>query len=471
MKTKITALILTTIILLSMLVGCTIPSTDNSNPPSENNGENSGENGNGSANNKVECPHRDADDDYLCDICGNSFVDGEEPPITPSCSHRDKDDDYFCDYCKTIFSDGVDSSGNNNTTYCNHNYYTNEEYTDVIESTCTEGGSMTVNEYCSNCGEFVRSSVRELNPNGHMTTYGKKVGICFSCGDVDPGVTVDSSKPYTVIEEGGVTFVFMGEYPQSLKKSDVSIVSDAANEKGYYLGSDGCYYAKCVAQSRGGWDTLFQNGETVIVGQEYYFKVMPIRWRVFSNDGGKALLVCDSVLDVSAFQTEITYGENGYSYAKDTDNTPANAYYCSTLRSWLNDYFYNKAFNDTQKNVMLTTTLTVSEDVLNYSDKYLSCEDKIFVPSYDEGIGYNRNGYMIGSLRIVSDYLRVKGYGQSVARENFYILNSWLRDPVVGWASKGDKANYYYVDSVNRNQQMPVENSMGVVMAMYISFE
>jgi hypothetical protein len=209
----------------------------------------------------------------------------------------------------------------------------------------------------------------------------------------------------------------------------------------------------------------------MVVGQEYYFKVMPIRWRVYSNEGGKALLVCDSVLDVSAFQTEITYGSNGYSYTKDTDNTPANAYYCSTLRKWLNDYFYNLAFSDTQKNVMLTTTLSVSEDVLDYSDKYLSCEDKIFVPSFDDGIGYNKNGYLISSYRIVTDYLRAKGYGENLAKENFYIMNSWLRDPVVGWASKGDKASYYYVGSANKNNQNYVEYYYGVVMAMYISFE
>ena len=455
MKGKIIAIILLTAMLLSLFTGCDMGN---------------GEIGN---SNTEKCTHVDKDDDYFCDKCGISFTDGEEAP-EDTCKHRDADDNYFCDYCNDLFSDGKESSGgnnNNNNTSCNHNYYTNEEYIVITEPTCTEGGSMTVNEYCSNCGEFVRSSVRNTNPNGHMTESGKKVGICYTCGDIDPGVTIDSSKPYTVVEEGGITFVFMGEYPQSLKKNDVIIVSDEANEKGYYLGSDGYYYAKYVAKSRGGPETLFQNGEAVVVGQEYYFKVMPIRWRMFSKEGGKALLVCDSVLDVSAFQTEITYGDNGYSYAKDTDNTPANAYYCSTLRSWLNDYFYNVAFSDAQKNVMLTTTLPVSEDALNYSDKHLSCEDKIFVPSFDEGIGQNKNGYLIASRRIVTDYLRAKGYGQSVARENFYILNSWLRDPIVGWASKGDTASYYYVDSANKNHQMSVENSLGVVMAMYISFE
>lgn len=453
MKGKIIAIILLTAMLLSLFTGCDMGD---------------GEIGN---SNTEKCTHVDKDDDYFCDKCGNSFTDGDE--IADSCNHRDKDDNNLCDYCNKPFSDGKESSGgnNNNNTSCNHNYYTNEEYIVITEPTCTEGGSMTVNEYCSNCGEFVRSSIRNTNPNGHMTESGKKVGICYTCGDIDPGVTIDSSKPYTVVEEGGITFVFMGEYPQSLKKNDVIIVSDEANEKGYYLGSDGYYYAKYVAKSRGGPETLFQNGEAVVVGQEYYFKVMPIRWRMFSKEGGKALLVCDSVLDVSAFQTEITYGDNGYSYAKDTDNTPANAYYCSTLRGWLNDYFYNVAFSDAQKNVMLTTTLPVSEDALNYSDKHLSCEDKIFVPSFDEGIGQNKNGYLIASQRIVTDYLRAKGYGQSVARENFYILNSWLRDPIVGWASKGDKANYYYVNSTNKNHQMTVENSLGVIMAMYISFE
>ena len=448
MKKKIIAFAILLSMLLTLLTGCMIDDTAN-----------------------VKCTHIDKNDDYFCDKCGDSFTDGEETP-EDTCKHRDSDDNNLCDYCRKLFNDGKEpSSGNNNNTSCNHNYYTNEEYIVITEPTCTEGGSMTVNEYCSTCGKFMRSSVRNTNPNGHMTQYGKKVGVCYTCGEVDPGVTIDASKPYTVVEEDGVTFVFMGEYPQALKKNDVSIVSDEANENGYYLGSDGCYYVKYVAQSRGGPDTFFQNKEAVVVGQEYYFKVMPIRWRVFSKANGKALLVCDSVLDVSAFQLEITYNNTGYAYAKNTDETPANAYYCSTLRKWMNDYFYNSAFTEAQRNVISTTTLTVSEDVLSYNEKYLSCEDKIFVPSYDEGIGYDKNGFLITSPRYVTDYLRAKGYGGSTAKENFYIMSSWLRDPVVGWASKGDKASYYYVESANKNQQMPVENSLGVVMAMYISFE
>ena len=210
MKKKIIAFAILISMLLTLLTGCMIGNT-----------------GDATANEK--CTHVDKNDDYFCDKCGISFTDGEETP-EDTCKHRDSDDNNLCDYCRKLFSDGEDSSGgnnnNNNNTSCNHNYYTNEEYIVITEPTCTEGGSMTVNEYCSNCGKFMRSSVRNTNPNGHMTESGKKVGICYTCGEIDPGVTIDSSKPYTVVEEGGITFVFMGEYPQSLKKNRLKTSTD-----------------------------------------------------------------------------------------------------------------------------------------------------------------------------------------------------------------------------------------------------
>jgi len=453
MKGKIIAIILLTAMLLSLFTGCDMGD---------------GEIGN---SNTEKCTHVDKDDDYFCDKCGNSFTDGDE--IADSCNHRDKDDNNLCDYCNKLFSDGKESSGgnNNNNTSCNHNYYTNEEYIVITEPTCTEGGSMTVNEYCSNCGEFVRSSIRNTNPNGHMTESGKKVGICYTCGDIDPGVTVDPNKPYTVVEEGGYTFVFMGEYPQALKKNDVNIISDEANDKGYYLGSDGCYYARYVATHP--YDNnYFQNGEPMTKGQEYYFKVMPIRWLVCSKANGKAMLVCDSVLDATEYQREIVRSDGGFYYIKDSDSIPANSYAASSLRDWLNEFFYNQAFTDNQKQIILTTTVPVSEELTNFNQNHISTEDKIFVPSYDEAVGANKKGYLcINGPQYTSDYLRAKGFGQKTAKENWYVSICWLRNPVIGWYSSGKDVYLYNQDEFSLTNPIPVDGPRAVIMAMYISFE
>ncbi len=48
------------------------------------------------------CTHVDADDNELCDLCGESFSDGIE------CSHADVDDNALCDNCNEAFEDGCD---------------------------------------------------------------------------------------------------------------------------------------------------------------------------------------------------------------------------------------------------------------------------------------------------------------------------------------------------------------------------
>ena len=53
------------------------------------------------------CEHRDADDNSLCDECGESYSDGDEPA---PCGHRDADDNSLCDKCGESYTDGDESA-------------------------------------------------------------------------------------------------------------------------------------------------------------------------------------------------------------------------------------------------------------------------------------------------------------------------------------------------------------------------
>ena len=44
-------------------------------------------------------------------------------------------------------------------------------------------------------------------------------------------------------------YLLFGEYPQTLKKDEV-IVTETVDDRGYYLGDDGAYYAKVVADRK-----------------------------------------------------------------------------------------------------------------------------------------------------------------------------------------------------------------------------
>jgi hypothetical protein len=236
------------------------------------------------------------------------------------CTHQDEDDNGICDYCGKNHSDG-----------CNHNNYIPYDVFagEPGEINCLEGAHVIYKTYCGNCNAYLYTKEYDLAAAGHSTEYGQNIGTCIRCGATDPGVTVDPSAPYTVAEEGGKKFVFMGEYPQHLKANDVTILS-GPNDNDYYLGSDGCYYAKYVAKRNSTGENKFKNGESVVFGQEYYFKVAPIRWEIVSTENGKAMLVCDSVIDVSVFQNQIRYDDGGWAYIDRYDvgeNVHANTYY------------------------------------------------------------------------------------------------------------------------------------------------
>lgn len=52
-----------------------------------------------------------------------------------------------------------------------------------------------------------------------------------------------------MLDPEGTIFAF-GEYPQALKENDVEITT-TVDSRGYYLGSDGAYYAKVTATPAG----------------------------------------------------------------------------------------------------------------------------------------------------------------------------------------------------------------------------
>ena len=84
-------------------------------------------------------------------------------------------------------------------------------------------------------------------------------------------------------------YIYFGEYPQTLKADDVTITSET-DSRGYYLGSDGNYYAMVTADpyvdgmaADPTSKSTFTTGASVIEGEVYYFKVEPIRWRIWLN--------------------------------------------------------------------------------------------------------------------------------------------------------------------------------------------
>ena len=121
----------------------------------------------------------------------------------------------------------------------------------------------------------------------------------------------------------------------------------------------------------------------------YYFKYEPLKWRVLDPSTG--LVLCESIIDSQAYSNTVyCYGRDPYDEYNarwnDAEHTHyANDYATSSIRTWLNDDFYNTAFSSSQRASILTSEL----DNRAYSTSYSEYDsettyDKVFLLSYSE---------------------------------------------------------------------------------------
>ena len=209
-------------------------------------------------------------------------------------------------------------------------------------------------------------------------------------------------------------YILFGEFPQKLKAANVT-VSKQTDSRGYFLGSDGAYYAKVVASAcSSGYK--FSSGAEVKDGETYYFKVEPIKWIVVAEADGVATLLCDSA--IAAMQC-------------DADS---NIYKDSDVRGWLGNKFFNSAFSATQKPLIEETTVDNSADSTGIASNPYACEntkEKVFLLSYKESLssayGFNTANTNADKARQkqVTDYAKATG---AYASENGNAI-WWLRSP------------------------------------------
>lgn len=244
----------------------------------------------------------------------------------------------------------------------------------------------------------------------------------------------------------GEKTILFGTYPQTIKADNVTI-TDTTNENGYFLGSDGEWYAKVVA-SPDDSSYEFSNKTSVTSGSTYYFKVEPIKWRILSTDGDTALILCDSIIA-------------NHRYDNDSNN-----YMDSEIRQWLNEQFYKTAFTDMQMEIILTTTVDNSGASAGSSNNSYACEDtedKVFLLSYKEATNSTYGFNTEARKMLTSDYSRATG-SYMVRRQDYYGIGCWwLRSP------SGDDSDYARSVYIGRGINNRVyDASYGVVPALQI---
>ena len=149
----------------------------------------------------------------------------------------------------------------------------------------------------------------------------------------------------------------------------------------------------------------------------YWFKFEPLSWTILDVKDGKGLIVCDNIIDSQQYDYDGAY-----------DNNYAN----STVRKWLNETFYNTAFNDYQKSAILSTavdnSLASTGNTIN-GNVCGNTTDNVFLLSVAEF-----NAYLTidsAKLKKNTDYAKVQGASnyQGSNTANLDNGNWWLRSP------------------------------------------
>ncbi|MDD4154141.1 MAG: DUF6273 domain-containing protein [Bacilli bacterium] len=200
----------------------------------------------------------------------------------------------------------------------------------------------------------------------------------------------------------------------------IDITNETDEYRGVYFTSYRPYYTGGLSST----SNSHQDDNGYTTSSVYWFKYEPITWRVLDVQSSSAFLMADLVLDSQDYH----YSQSSRTIGGST--VYANNYEHSHIRSWLNDTFYNTAFNAAEKARILTTTVDNSVASTGYSTNQYACantSDKVFLLSYAEATSatYGLNTDASRQLQ-PSAYAQSQGVYTYTSNGNSYW---WLRSP------------------------------------------
>ena len=264
-------------------------------------------------------------------------------------------------------------------------------------------------------------------------------------------------------------YVFFGTYPQSevtdkgiasVLTGEAGILPTAVNSAGwtsygYYINGSvsnymwyidleysgekyrGVYFTKYRPNYTGsstGSSNQDDNGYTT--ESVYWFKYEPIKWRILSEKNGEALILCEMIIDSQEYYSSTN------SRTINGQTVYANNYAESNIRAWLNDTFYNTAFTDLQKQLVVMTTVNNSAMSTNPNNNATAfdkgtntyacadTEDYIFLLSEQE---VTNSVYGFDSSYSNNDTVRTKKNTDYAKSQGVYSYADkgpwWLRSP------------------------------------------
>lgn len=192
---------------------------------------------------------------------------------------------------------------------------------------------------------------------------------------------------YPRISLDGNTLTY-GLYPQNNVNDETLLSSlnelSATESNGYYLYND-VYYAKLTAKPNDPQEK-FDNGNSIVEGETYWFKCEPITWNILSKNNDEYYLLSSVLIDNHCYTSEYDRLLDGY-------YIPNNDFEYSDIRSWLNNEFFNSAFAFNNSHIQLVTVDTPrAPEPVDFSEQFhQSTQNKVYLPSYYDYLNTSYN--------------------------------------------------------------------------------
>ena len=305
-------------------------------------------------------------------------------------------------------------------------------------------------ERITNC--TVVANGTKLECLGSMTTdYCQSVNYKVYNYEVDLGTIKEYYGETPRLSSDGKTVTF-GLYPQSVVTDSSTIAALNSmyqrEPNGWYL-YENQYYQRLSANPFNA-SYKFDNGTTIEKSRIYFFKCEPIVWNVLNHSNGDYLLMSNLVLDATAFNSSSS------NRTIDGQTIYANNYEHSSLRTWLNNDFYNPAFYLGNERIQATVVDNSASTTNVENNPYFSnnTNDKVFLLSYQDFINENYDfvsstGASETRYSKTTDYARARG-GLCVTDSGASYCNGtyWTRSPrndnaTCSWQISGSDGGIY----------------------------
>ena len=206
--------------------------------------------------------------------------------------------------------------------------------------------------------------------------------------------------------------------------------------------------------------TTYQDDNGYEMGQVYYFRYDPLRWRVINGDTG--LIMCESIIDAQPYQS-VVYENEGIYYTSTSMTNAANDYQHTSIHKWIIRDFFETAFTKSEQKSIPTALITFNDGSTASERVFLLSTTDVTNSNYGFGdAGVNDGARKAGG----TDYARCQGLFKSTDSRNGGLAPWWLRDS----AAETNKATCVSYTGKVENESSTVDlNYVGVRPACYVN--